>query len=132
MIAQEESVGLASLHMTSGGLSAGSLFLTGLVNALNLPLYVLGGGVAGAWPLFSQWMVEELACSSSLYRLTDPLRPPANIATKAKTHVLTAKLSASSGLLGACLLPFAASQGQSSGTKNDTMTSTHSRVMADA
>src|ERR1700733_7704485 len=26
-----------------------------LVNILNLPLYLIGGGVASAWPLFSEW-----------------------------------------------------------------------------
>jgi glucokinase len=149
MIAQEESFGLASLHTTSGGLSSGSLFelgragdpdaqkifrrmgvalgraLAGLVNALNLPLYVLGGGVAAAWPLFAQWMFDELAYGSSLYRLTDPLHPPASIAAKAKTHVLPARL-------GACLLPFTASHWQRSGAKNDTMISANGRVAEDA
>jgi glucokinase len=156
MITQEESFGLASLHTTSGGLSSGSLFelgragdpdaqkifrrmgvalgraLAGLVNALNLPLYVLGGGVAAAWPLFAQWMFDELAYGSSLYRLTDPLHPPASIAAKAKTHVLPARLGASSGLLGACLLPFTASHWQRSGAKNDTMISANGRVAEDA
>jgi glucokinase len=129
-IAQGEGAGLASLRKAQGGLSADALFTLGqtgdqdaqeifhrmgialgkalgsLVNTLNLPLYVLGGGVAAAWPLFSQWMFDELSSSSSLYRLTDPMHPPASISAKAKTHVLPAKLGASSGLLGACLLPF--------------------------
>lgn len=154
MIVEEKSAGLVSLQTTSGGLSAGSLFelgragdpdaqiifrrmgialgraLAGLVNALNLPLYLLGGGVAGAWPLFSQSMFEELARKSSLYRLTDPFQPQASITTKAKTHVLPAQLGSSSGLLGACLLPFSASEGVRSEASHP-IPSANSRTMAD-
>jgi glucokinase len=80
--------------------------LSGLVNSLNLPLYVIGGGVASAWEMFAPKMLDELAQGSSLYRLTDPRRAPEQRMAKAETHVVPAKLGSNSGILGACLLPF--------------------------
>jgi glucokinase len=80
--------------------------LSGLVNSLNLPLYVIGGGVASAWDVFAPKMLEELAQGSSLYRLTDPKRAQEQRMAKADTHVVPAKLGSNSGILGACLLPF--------------------------
>src|SRR6185295_1447463 len=41
--------------------------LATLVNTLNLPLYVIGGGVAEAWPLFSPAMLEELGRRSYVF-----------------------------------------------------------------
>ena len=41
--------------------------LAGLVNTLNLPLYVVGGGVAEAWELFSPSMFEELRNHSYVF-----------------------------------------------------------------
>jgi len=67
--------------------------LASLVNMLNLPLYVLGGGVAASWDLFSPALFEQLRHRSYVYRLTMP-------------GVSRAELGADAGLLGACLLPF--------------------------
>ncbi len=67
--------------------------LASLVNMLNLPLYVLGGGVAASWDLFSPGLFDELRHRSYVYRLTMP-------------EVSRAELGADAGLLGACLLPF--------------------------
>jgi glucokinase len=69
--------------------------LASLVNTLNLPLYVLGGGLANAWKLFSPALFEELRARSYVYRLNTDT-----------THVETAELGPDAGLLGACLLPF--------------------------
>ena len=80
--------------------------LASLVNALNLPLYVLGGGAAAGWDLFAPKMFEELIVGSSTYRLTDPHRTISQYMAKANTHVLPAKLASNSGILGACLVPF--------------------------
>jgi glucokinase len=80
--------------------------LASLINTLNLPLYLIGGGVASAWPLFSEWMFGELSARSSLYRLSDPMGAPEIAITEAKTRVALAKVGSNSGLLGACLLPF--------------------------
>jgi glucokinase len=68
--------------------------LASLVNVLNLPLYVLGGGLANAWDLFSAPLFEELRKRSYVYRLAAD-----------KTHIVTAELGPDAGLLGACLLP---------------------------
>jgi glucokinase len=79
--------------------------LGALVNTLNLPLYVIGGGVAQAWDLFAPKMFEELEHRSYVYRLTDG-KIDAFGHRAAKTYVEPAELGAESGILGACLLPF--------------------------
>ena len=80
--------------------------LASLVNSLNLPLYVIGGGVATGWDLFAVPMFDELTQGSSICRLTDPKRAADERMAKANTHVLPAKLGSNAGILGACLLPF--------------------------
>ena len=50
--------------------------LAALVNTLNLPLYVIGGGLANSWNLFSPTLFEELRQCSYVYRMTDPDQPP--------------------------------------------------------
>lgn len=82
--------------------------LASLVNSLNLPLYVLGGGAAAGWELFAPKMFAELRQGSSIYRLTDPQRTASKYMAKANTHVVPAKLGSNSGILGACLVPFGA------------------------
>lgn len=83
--------------------------LSALVNTLNLPFYVLGGGSAAAWPLFAPAMYRELRERSYVYRATEPiaLEPPAT-PPAGKTYVVPAQLGAESGLLGAAYLPWAA------------------------
>jgi glucokinase len=80
--------------------------LASLVNSLNLPLYVIGGGVTGGWDLFAIKMFEELNRQSSIYRLTNPRREINERLAKADTHIVPAKLGSNAGILGACLLPF--------------------------
>jgi glucokinase len=79
--------------------------LGALINTLNLPLYVVGGGVAQAWDLFAPRMFEELKHRSYVFRLTDE-EVDAYGHRSAKTWVEPAELGAESGILGACLLPF--------------------------
>lgn len=81
--------------------------LGALINTLNLPLYVVGGGLAQAWDLFAPKMFEELRLRSYVYRFTDG-EVDAHGHRSAKTHVEPAALGAESGILGACLLPFVA------------------------
>jgi glucokinase len=80
--------------------------LTGLINTLNLPLYLLGGGVCEAWDLFSTHMFRELEARSYIYRLTRPSAREPEQLDLGKTYILKAQLGPSAGLLGACILGF--------------------------
>jgi glucokinase len=117
-IARGNATGLAALHAKNpafdardvaelakaGDLEAKAIFekvgrslgigLASLVNVLNLPLYILGGGLANAWDLFSTALFDELRNRSYVYRLTAD-----------KTRIMLAELGPDAGLLGACLLP---------------------------
>ncbi len=79
--------------------------LAGLVNILNLPLYVVGGGVAESWDLLKPALFEELERRSYVYALTAPGRPAASGMPGGGTRVMPAKLGPDAGLLGACILP---------------------------
>jgi glucokinase len=77
----------------------------GVANMLNLPLYVVAGGLSNAWDLFAPAMFAEMRMRSYVYRLTaaapgDPLDAPG------KSFVRRAELGSDAGILGACLLPF--------------------------
>jgi glucokinase len=77
----------------------------GVANMLNLPLYVVAGGLSNAWDLFAPAMFAEMRLRSYVYRLTaaapgDPLDSPG------KSFVRRAELGSDAGILGACLLPF--------------------------
>lgn len=77
-----------------------------LVNTLNLQLYVVGGGLANAWDLFSPTLFTEVRKRSYVYRLTEPGSPVLNGDANAGTRIIAAELGADSGLLGACILPY--------------------------
>jgi glucokinase len=84
--------------------NAPAVALTGLINTLNLPLYLLGGVVRGAWNLFSPSMFRELEARSYVYRLTKPqVRRPEQLKAR-KTYILGAEIGPEAGLLGACIL----------------------------
>ena len=81
-----------------------AIALTSLVNTLNLPLYLLGGGVCEAWDLFSPAMFHALEQRSYVYHLTKPdILEPARLEAR-KTYILKAQLGPTAGLLGACIL----------------------------
>ena len=81
-----------------------AIALTGLINTLNLPLFLLGGGVCEAWDLFSPAMFRELEHRSYVYRLTKPdVLQPERLEAR-KTYILKAHLGPTAGLLGACVL----------------------------
>jgi glucokinase len=79
--------------------------LADLINVFNLPLYVIGGGVAQSWDLLSPSLFEELEKRSYVYALTAPGRAASSGMPGGGTQVLPAKLEAEAGLLGACILP---------------------------
>jgi glucokinase len=55
------------------------ILLAGLVNVLNLEMYVLGGGVASAWDAYAPTMFEELRVRSLVYSATAPGDPPRSV-----------------------------------------------------
>jgi glucokinase len=74
----------------------------GMVNALNLPMYVIGGGVSSAWEAFAPTMFEEMKVRSSIYSIT----APDHVARGGKHTVVTiALLGSDAGLYGAARLP---------------------------
>jgi len=66
--------------------------LANLINTLNAPLYLLGGGLLGAWDLFSPAMFSELEQRSFIYRTHPP-------------RIERAQLGNQAGLYGAAYLP---------------------------
>jgi glucokinase len=77
--------------------------LAAMINVLNLPIYVVGGGVASAWEAFSPNIFEEVKRRSFVYRATAPkhtghLEPDATLITRAL-------LGSDAGLFGAARLP---------------------------
>jgi glucokinase len=72
-----------------------------MVNGLNLPMYVIGGGAVSAWDAFAPTMFEELKARSVVYAATcsDAL------AAAQKTIITQATLGSDAGLLGAARLP---------------------------
>ncbi len=75
-----------------------------LINLLNLPLYVIGGGVVSGWDLFAPTMFEELRRLSYIYNLTQPETDQPY--TAGKTYVVPAATGPDAGLLGAAMLPY--------------------------
>jgi glucokinase len=52
------------------------IMLAGMVNVLNLDMFVLGGGVARAWDAYAPTMFEELRARSLVYATTSPTDSP--------------------------------------------------------
>jgi glucokinase len=91
------------------------IVLASLVNGLNLPMYVIGGGAASAWDAFAPSMFEEIRARSVVYAASTPMVPleggqgastqvePVKIGRK--TIIMRALLGSDAGLLGAARLP---------------------------
>ena len=102
----------------SFGRSLGIL-LAGLINVLNLDMFVIGGGVSSAWDAYAPNMFEELRERSLVYAATaptDPLRSDslgkeegASAQTESrserKTIITRALLGSDAGLYGAARVP---------------------------
>ncbi len=73
----------------------------GMVNALNLPMYVIGGGVASSWDAFAPAMFAEMKFRSSIYSLTSPEQKEFS----RSTLITRALLGSDAGLYGAARLP---------------------------
>jgi glucokinase len=91
------------------------LLLAGLVNVLNLEMYVIGGGVSSAWDAYAPTMFDELHRRSVVYALTVPTdalnsdslgkaeggAAPTQGRTEHKTIITRALLGSDAGLYGA-------------------------------
>jgi len=76
--------------------------LADLINLLNLPIYVIGGGVANAWDAFLPALLEEVRKRSFVYRAT---APGESSGPGKKTIITRALLGSDAGLFGAARLP---------------------------
>jgi glucokinase len=90
------------------------IVLAGLVNILNLPMYVIGGGVASAWEAFAPSIFEELRARSMVYAATAPeslefdaLGASGKVESSgpSKTIITRSLLGSDAGLYGAARLP---------------------------
>ncbi|HLX82694.1 MAG TPA: ROK family protein [Terriglobales bacterium] len=90
------------------------MVLSNMVNALNLPIYVIGGGASSAWEAFAPAIFEELRARSMVYAATAPHDPTASnhgaaarveSGTGRKTIITRALLGSDAGLYGAARLP---------------------------
>jgi len=90
------------------------IVLSAMVNSLNLPIYVIGGGVSSAWDAFAPSIFEELRKRCMVYAATAPPDPTgANHGASAhvvagpgnKTIITRALLGSDAGLYGAARLP---------------------------
>ena len=90
------------------------ILLAGLINVLNLDMYVIGGGVSSAWDAYAPNMFEELRERSLVYAATapaDPLQPGSankegasaqtESRSESKTIITRALLGSDAGLYGA-------------------------------
>ena len=74
-----------------------------LINTLDLPLIVVGGGLASSWKLFSPGMFRAIRDFSVVYRLAAPTQ--CEHCEQDRIFICPAALGPSAGLLGAGLLP---------------------------
>ena len=94
------------------GRALGILFAS-LINIFNLPMYVVGGGVANAWDAFSPALFEETLKRSYIYKATAPpasvggkeIKMPDQSSSRPTTIITHATLGSDAGLIGAARLP---------------------------
>jgi glucokinase len=79
------------------------IVLAGLVNLLNLPMYVIGGGVSSSWDAFAPAMLREVQARSFVYAATN-----SDEHSKNRTIITRALLGTDAGLFGAARLPLVA------------------------
>jgi len=77
--------------------------IANLINTLDLPIVIVGGGVASAWPLFAPEMFRAVREFSVVYRMVTPSQN--ETLEWNRTFIRPALLGPSAGLLGAGLLP---------------------------
>lgn len=90
------------------------ILLAGLINVLNLDMFVIGGGVSSAWDAYAPNMFEEIRERSLVYAATAPVDPltsdplskegasaQTESRTERKTIITRALLGSDAGLYGA-------------------------------
>ncbi len=91
-LAQRGDAGAQAVYATVGRMLG--VLLAGLVNGLNLPMYVIGGGVSAAWDAFAPVMIEEVRRRSFVYAATEQ-------EARRRTQIVRAALGGDAGLIGA-------------------------------
>src|ERR1700676_4112933 len=95
------------------------ILLAGLINVLNLDMFVIGGGVSSAWDAYAPNMFDELRERSLVYAATAPADPligdslgkdegasaQTESRTERKTIITRALLGSDAGLYGAARAP---------------------------
>jgi glucokinase len=79
------------------------IVIAALVNVFNLPMYVVGGGVASAWQVFSPALLNEVRRRSFVYQVTAAEGAPVH---GTHTIITRALLASDAGLYGAARLPW--------------------------
>ncbi len=77
--------------------------LASMINLLNLPIYIIGGGGAGGWDAFSPYIFEEVEKRSFIYRAT--MQDAGSGRKRPKTRITRAMLGSDAGIFGAARLP---------------------------
>lgn len=84
------------------------ILMAGMVNVLNLEMYVIGGGVSSAWDAFAPTMFQEMRERSPIYAATDaenPKNKESGSGRKTRVTVVTrAVLGSDAGLYGGARL----------------------------
>jgi len=90
--------------------------LANMINILNLPMYVIGGGMANAWDVFSPALFDQVQKRSFVYTATaraDVVRIErsqlSSVQTRQTTAIARALLGSDAGLLGAARVAMIAS-----------------------
>lgn len=87
--------------------------IAGLINTLNVPLYVIGGGVSAAWPAFAPTLFAEVQQRSFVYAGTTTFSAQSAgvIVQQGRggrrrfTRIVRARLGGDAGIYGAARLP---------------------------
>jgi glucokinase len=86
-----------------------------MINALNSPMYVLGGGVSSGWDAFAPAMFEELKFRSFIYSITAPDKVQQG---QKHTVVTIALMGGDAGLYGAARLPMLGQSAQTEAVRS--------------
>ena len=81
------------------------LAIADMVNTMNLPLYVIGGGVSSAWDAFSPALFDEVRKRSFVYAWTTGEDGKGVGGRQRSTRITRALLGGDGGLYGAARLP---------------------------